>query len=300
MTLPFVTVDVFTTEPFGGNPLAVVLNADALNDADMQRIAMEFNLSETTFIRTPKDPANAADGRIFTPRAEIPFAGHPNVGTAFVLASSRDDKPSDLVFEGQAGLVRLSLLRDDDGTLTGAELAAPQVFARGEDFSPEQIAEVLALPADQIETANHLPCVISCGTPFATVEVKSREVLANARVRTDAYERHLPTSVATGLHVYTRDAGEGFDAEVRMFAPTVGVPEDPATGSANIAWMGLMASLENASEGHFSRVVSQGVDMGRPSVMHCKAEKVGGEVLQTWIGGSVVPMMTGIIDPAGS
>ncbi|MEL6109255.1 MAG: PhzF family phenazine biosynthesis protein [Planctomycetota bacterium] len=298
MKLRFITVDVFTTNAFGGNPLAVVLDADELGDAEMQRIAMEFNLSETTFVRSAKDAANTAEVRIFTPRAEIPFAGHPNVGTAFVLANQRGDEPSELVFEGRAGLVRLDLLRRDSGVLLGARLAAPQPFSRGIDLPPEQIAEVLALSVDQIELANHPPCVVSCGTTFATVELKTRADLAEVRVRSDAYERCLPIETATGLHVYTREAGDGLDAEARMFAPTMGVPEDPATGSANIAWMGLMASLEDADAGRFRKTVSQGVDMGRPSILDTEAEKLGGKVVQTWIGGSVVPMMTGTIEPA--
>ena len=298
MNLRFVTVDVFTDQAFGGNPLAVVFDAETLSEEEMQRVAMEFNLSETTFVRTPKDAANTAEVRIFTPRAEIPFAGHPNIGTAFVLASERG-LTQDLTFEGRAGLVHLNLLQDESGLLSGARLAAPQRFSRGIDLSAADIAEVLALDVDQIETANHAPCVVSCGTRFATVEVKSRAALANAKVRNDAYDRVLPVETATGLHVYTRDAGD-VDAEVRMFAPSFGVPEDAATGSANIAWMGLMASLETENDGHFERVISQGVDFGRPSILRAEAKKSRGDVVQTWIGGSVVPMMTGTIRPASS
>ena len=298
MKLRFVTVDVFTSQAFGGNPLAVVLSAECLSDDAMQQIAMEFNLSETTFVLPPTQSHHTAEVRIFTPRAEIPFAGHPNVGTAYVIANEREDKLTEVTLEGRAGLVRLDLLRDEASELTGARLAAPQPFSRGIDLSPVEIAEVLSLPADQIETSNHLPCVVSCGTTFATVELKSRKALAAARVRTDAYERVLPIETATGLHVYTRETGGEFDAEARMFAPSMGVPEDAATGSANVAWMGLMASLEQADVGHFQRVVSQGVDMGRPSVLHAEAEKRDGNVVQTWIGGSVVPMMSGTIEPA--
>lgn len=147
----YVTVDVFTDQPFGGNPLAVVLDAEGLSTAQMQALAAEFNYSETTFVLPPRDPAHAAQVRIFTPNAEIPFAGHPNVGTAFVLAGD-GRAAGDMVFEETAGLVAMRLLHEGGGVI-GAELTAPQRLARGADFVPAEVAAALGLAVEDIAGA---------------------------------------------------------------------------------------------------------------------------------------------------
>jgi|SRR5271168_3199521 len=162
MQVEFITVDVFTDRQFGGNPLAVVLNADKLTSAQMQSIAAEFNLSETTFVLPPTQSLHTAGVRIFTPRAEIPFAGHPNIGTAYALAtlgSSYGTAGSDmLVFEERAGLVRLDLIRDGV-SIVGARLTAPQPLLWGEEIAPEIVAAACSIGVDDIETANHRPCL---------------------------------------------------------------------------------------------------------------------------------------------
>jgi trans-2,3-dihydro-3-hydroxyanthranilate isomerase len=169
MQVEFITVDVFTDRQFGGNPLAVVLNADKLTTAQMQSIAAEFNLSETTFVLPPKQSLHTAEVRIFTPRAEIPFAGHPNIGTAYALAtlgSSYGTAGSDMfVFEERAGLVRLNLIRDGV-SIVGARLTAPQPLLRGEEIAPEIVAAACSIGVDDIETANHRPCLASSGMTF--------------------------------------------------------------------------------------------------------------------------------------
>src|SRR3954470_10853226 len=157
MQLRFVTVDVFTAERFSGNPLAVVLNAEGLSTGQMQAIAAEFNLAETTFVLPPKDAANTAHVRIFTPRAEMPFAGHPNVGTAFVVARAgslygRSIAGDRVVFEEKAGLVPITLLKDG-ATVSGARLAAPQPLSVGPDVSVELIARACALSVDDISSS---------------------------------------------------------------------------------------------------------------------------------------------------
>ena len=176
MRVQFQTVDVFTDRQFGGNPLAVIPDARGLSDARMQAIANEFNLAETTFVLPPDDPANTARVRIFTPRAEMPFAGHPNVGTAFVLA--RQDKicgsgfdGRNMVFEEIAGLVRMTL-DTDDGLATGAALAAPQQFRIIRDFDPAMIAQACSLDTSDIEARRHPPCLATCGAPFVIAEVR--------------------------------------------------------------------------------------------------------------------------------
>ncbi len=299
MQLEFVTVDVFTDRRFGGNPLAVVPDAQGLTAALMQSIAAEFNLSETTFVLPPRDAAHTAEVRIFTPKAELPFAGHPNVGTAFVLArhGTVHGRPigDHLVFEEQAGLVPIDLLKDD-GAVVGARLTAPRPLSRGSDIPVDIVAAACALAPGDMETAHHNPCVASCGTAFVFTELKTRQALATAQPRADVFARHLPIDGATGIHLYLRDRSDGVDICARMFAPLYGVSEDPATGSANVALAGLLASLRPEPDLNLQLRIAQGIEMGRPSLLEASAEKRGGRVTQTRIGGRCVAMMTGTIE----
>jgi trans-2,3-dihydro-3-hydroxyanthranilate isomerase len=306
MRLTFVTVDVFTDRAFGGNPLAVVLDASGLTSAQMQAIAAEFNLAETTFVLAPKDPSHTAQVRIFTPRAEMPFAGHPNVGTAFALAREgtchgRPVGAETMVFEEIAGLVPLEMIRKG-GAVTGARLAAPQPLALGETVAPEIVAEACGLAAGDIETRHHAPQLASCGAPFVFVELKERRVLAAARPRDEVFARHLPREKANGVHLYVQAAGQGgdnfgdVDIQCRMFAPRHGIYEDPATGSANVALIGLLAALRPEADLTLEKRIAQGVDMGRPSLLEARAEKSAGTVTATFIGGTCVPMMRGTLD----
>jgi trans-2,3-dihydro-3-hydroxyanthranilate isomerase len=296
LNLSFVTVDVFTDRQFGGNPLAVVPDGRGLTSAQMQAIAAEFNLSETTFVLPPLDAAHTAAVRIFTPRAELPFAGHPNVGTAFVLAragasAARPFAGDTMTFEEKAGLVRIELLRSGS-EITCARLAAPQALTVGETIAPAIVAAACSLSEDAIETRAHLPCIASCGTPFVFAELKSRDALAAARPRTDVFAEHIPVDRATGIHLYVHESG-GIDA--RMFAPLYGVPEDPATGSANVALIGLLAQLRPEPTLRLDRRITQGVVMGRPSMLDAAADKRDGVVAATFIGGACVPVMSGTI-----
>jgi len=299
MQIEFVTVDVFTDRRFGGNPLAVVPNADGLSAAQMQSIAAEFNLSETTFVFPPKDPAHTAEVRIFTPKAQLPFAGHPNVGTAFVVAgrgSAYGRTVGDpLLFEEQAGLVPVEVLRDG-GAIVGARLTAPRPLERGADVAPDIIAAACSISADDIETSRHVPCVASCGTRFIFAEVKTRVALAAAQPRPDIFAQRFPIDGTTGIHLYVRDAAEGVDIWSRMFAPQHGVAEDPATGSANVALAGLLASLRPETDLSLRVRIAQGVEMGRPSILDASAEKRGGTVIETRIGGRCIPVMKGTIE----
>jgi len=299
MQLDFVTVDVFAERRFGGNPLAVLPDGRGLTTAQMQAIAAEFNLAETTFVLPPLDAAHTAQVRIFTPRAELPFAGHPNVGTAFVLASRGACHGrvigDPLIFEEKAGLVRLDLLRDA-GAVAGARLTAPQPLTRGDDIAPDKVAAACSLDAADVETAQHTPCIASCGLPLAFAELKTRAALAKARPRTDAFIAHLPVERATGILIYVRDDSGGFNVQARMFAPLYGVPEDPATGSANVTLVGLLASLRPERDLSLKLRIAQGVDMGRPSVLEAAAEKKGGKIERLSIGGRCVNVMRGNIE----
>jgi len=299
MQLEFITVDVFTERRFGGNPLAVILDGSGVTTAQMQSIAAEFNLAETTFVLPPQDPSHTAAVRIFTPRAELPFAGHPNIGTAYVLASEGNSHGrtvgDPLVFEEKAGLVRLDLIRDG-AAIAGARLAPPQPLTRGEDVAPDVVAAACSLAPADIATANHAPCITSCGVSFVFAELKSRSALAAARPRADIFSEHLKADRATGILLYVRDNSGGFDLQVRMFAPLYGVPEDPATGSGNVALTGFLASLRPERDLTLKLRIAQGVDMGRPSLLEAAAEKRDGKLVAMSIGGRCVRVMRGALE----
>ena len=300
MQLTFVTVDVFTDQQFGGNPLAVVIDAGGLSSRQMQAIAAEFNLAETTLVLPPKDAAHTAQVRIFTPRAEMPFAGHPNVGTAFVLAREGEchGRPvggEAMVFEEAAGLVRIEFLRQGSAVV-GASLAAPQRLVVGDAVAPEVVAEACTIAVDDIETRHHQPCIAGCGVPLIFVELKERRALAAAQPRADVFARHLPRDRVTGIHLYVQAADASADIHCRMFAPLHGIPEDPATGAANVALIGLLAKLRPEPDLKLAKKIAQGVDMGRPSLLEARAEKTAGTVTATHIGGTCVPVMRGTLD----
>jgi trans-2,3-dihydro-3-hydroxyanthranilate isomerase len=302
MKLNFVTVDVFTGTQFAGNPLGVVLNAQGLSGGQMQAIAAEFNLAETTFVLPPKDAAHTAEVRIFTPRFEMPFAGHPNVGTAFALARigtsyGRAIDGESVIFEEKAGLVPISILKEGT-TVTGARLASPQPLTLGAQIPTDLIASACSLAVDDIESRNHPPLIASCGAPFIVAELKGRERLAAATARTDVFVRDISTLPVTSLFVYTRVAESGLDIRARMFAPHHGIPEDPATGSANVALIGLLAHLRPEPNLWISKTIAQGVEMGRPSLLQAEAEKRQGIVTATYIGGRCVPVMSGTLELA--
>jgi len=299
MQLNFITVDEFTDRRFGGNPLAVVLDGRGLATQQMQSIAAEFNLAETTFVLPPKDPAHTAEIRIFTPRAELPFAGHPNIGTAFVLArlgSANGSAVSDpIVFEEKAGLVKLELIRD--GTLVvGARLTAPQPLERSDDIALDVVAAACSIGVGDIETANHRPCIASCGNPLVFAELKTRSALAGAQPRPEVFSEHLRADRVTGILLYAFEHQRGVDIQARMFAPLYGIPEDPATGSGNAALAGLLASLRSETDLTLQLRIAQGVDMGRPSVLEAAADKHNGRITEMRIGGRCVAMMRGSLE----
>jgi trans-2,3-dihydro-3-hydroxyanthranilate isomerase len=300
MKLNFVTIDVFTSTQFAGNPLGVVLNAEGLSGGQMQAIAAEFNLAETTFVLPPKDPANTAEVRIFTPRYEMPFAGHPNVGTAFALARAgisygRAIGSDGVIFEEKAGLVPISFLTEGTKVI-GARLASPQRLTVGAEIPVELIASACSLSTEDIETRNHRPCIASCGAPFILAELKGRAALAGATARAEVFTHEISKLPVTSLFIYTQVEESGLDIRARMFAPHHGIPEDPATGSANVALIGLLAKLRAESELRLSKTIAQGVEMGRPSLLQAEAEKRDGIVTATYIGGRCVPVMSGTID----
>lgn len=291
-SLPFFTVDVFTNARFGGNPLAVVMGGEALDDATMQAVAAEFNLSETTFVLPPADPAHTARVRIFNRTAEMAFAGHPMVGTAFILAGLHPDL-AEATFEILAGLVRVRIERNAKGDPVGAAITAPQFLTVGEALEPEVIARVLRLTAGDVVTTTHPPVVASNGNPYVIAELTD-DALARCSPDLDAFRAALAAHPQAGnrfsVHVYCR---QGRTLRARMFAPIAGTWEDPATGSANAPLACLLLSLEPDREAAVF-TIHQGVEMGRPSLLHVEARR-GAEGIVATLHGTCVPIMRGEI-----
>jgi trans-2,3-dihydro-3-hydroxyanthranilate isomerase len=288
--------DVFTETRFGGNQLAVLPQAVGLSTQQMQEIAREFNFSETTFV-FPARAGHTRHVRIFTPAREIPFAGHPNVGTAFVLASAGEfgeiKSSLTVTFEEKSGLVSVTI-QEAGGKVTSCELTAPQSLSFGKTLPVELVAAAIAIDSQEIVTKTHGPQVASVGLPFIMVELRDRSVLERARISMSGFEGLAAEDVTPDVYLYTRGT-DGFDIRARMFAPLSGVPEDPATGSANCALAGLLAHYSQDPNGSFSWRIAQGVEMGRPSTLIARAEKKDAVVQTTRIGGAAVLVSEGTI-----
>lgn len=296
------TVNVFTGDRFGGNPLAVLTDARGLSDAQMQAIARDFNLSETTFVLPPDNPKHHARVRIFTPAHEMPFAGHPNVGTGFVLARAMDNPPEHLVFEEIAGLVRVHILRGPDKQINGARISAPQALSIGDAVPTEMAAACASLtPADMLTTA-HDPLIASVGTEFAIAEVASLEALARAAPDLAAFRAVAARTPVPGgqprfaLLLYVRRDGDATRLRARMFAPLGGVLEDPATGSACAALGALLTSLAPGENVDLHYEIEQGVEMGRPSLLIASGRKTAEGPVEATVAGSCVPAARGTLE----
>ena len=274
----YVTCDVFTDQLFGGNPLAVVLDAEDLTTGQMQAVAREFNYSETTFVLPPKDPAHTAQVRIFTPEGELPFAGHPNVGTAWVLAREASRRgeatPARFLFEEEAGLVPVSASPGG-----GFELMAPSMLKVGDPTSAETAAGLLGLVAGDVVGS---PRTASVGLGFLMVELVSSQALGRVKPSADYGGPH-----GGAIFAFTRDASRGFDLQARMFMnPAV---EDPATGSAAAACVAYLCDGEA-----LSLRIGQGIEMGRPSLLLARAERQADGV-RGFVGGGCVAMFEGLL-----
>lgn len=293
MKLIYYICDVFTTRQFGGNPLAVMPDGSGLSAQQMQRIAREFNFSESTFI-LPAQHGHSCQVRIFTPSREVPFAGHPNIGTAFVLDQIgflNADTP--IVFEEEAGLVRIQQSTLSNGETT-FQLAAPEHFYTGDTIPVDPVAEALSLSTDDIRIDTHLPTVASSGLAFVLVELASLGALERAKVDRSGFEKIASLGIMPDIHMYVR-SHDDFDIKARMFAPFDGVNEDPATGSANCALAGLLAAHHCPPSGQFSWRILQGEKMGRPSELLASAKKHDGKVTETGVAGSAVMFSKGEI-----
>ena len=295
----FFTLDVFTGRPFGGNPLAVVLDAERLGGEQMQAIAAEFNLSETVFVLPPAKVPGAKKLRIFTPRTELPFAGHPTVGTAFLLAKlgmvQLDSPDPVIVLEEAVGNVAVNVQLGPDGPIA-TQMAVPRMPELGPaPPSAQALAAMLALSVDDL-LPGHAPRAYSCGVPFLFVPLRGREAIARARIQSDLWEKTVSKGWASSVFVFTFDT-HAPEAQVhaRMFAPAFGIVEDPATGGAASALAGYLCDLEERN-GSFHWQIEQGFEMGRPSLIELEAVKSGGRVTAVRVGGRSVLMSEGWIN----
>jgi trans-2,3-dihydro-3-hydroxyanthranilate isomerase len=299
MTRRFQTLDVFTETALAGNPLAVVLDAEGLADPRMQAIAAEFNLSETVFVLEPRDAVNSARVRIFTPNRELPFAGHPTVGAAALIAHRR---ASDLlaaqdlriVLEEPIGDV-VCVARRRKGQALAAYFELPRLPQRLEDKPPStvQIAASLGLELQDIGFDGHEPSVYSAGAPYLLIPIRSLDAIGRAAPGV------MPWATKDGpaTFVYTRETErEGSAYHARMFGSAWGIYEDPATGSAVAAFAGVVQAFDRPRDGDSMLTIEQGFEMGRPSLIALGLVVENGALVSATIGGSVVIVSSGSLD----
>jgi trans-2,3-dihydro-3-hydroxyanthranilate isomerase len=289
--------DVFTDKKFCGNQLAVLPEAEGLSNSQMQQIAREFNFSESAFVFSP-ELGQTRKVRIFTPTEEVPFAGHPNIGTAFVLAKDGAfgdfREPVKVIFEERVGFVPITI-RYDAGNQIWCELSAPEELSIGDSVPTEFSASLLSLDTGDIVTTTHPPQVASVGLPFLFIELSSLDVLQRAKVNMPQFNRLIDRGIVTYIHMYVKRTDD-FDIRARMFAPIDGVPEDPATGSANCALIALLTYYDSETDTDNNWRISQGIEVGRPSVLNGRTEKRNGKITGVWIGGNSVLISEGIIE----
>ncbi len=297
----FLTADVFTDRIFGGNQLAVFPDGRGLTTTQMQSTAREFNFSETVFVLPPDFPAHARRLRIFTPGAELPFAGHPTIGTAFVLGSIGDlrleEEWTRIVLEEGVGPVAVRI-RAEGRRPVFVQLTAP----RPPEFGPPaparaDLAAMLSLDTGDLLDDPNGPQGVSCGLPYLFIPLVSRDAVRRARLRLDVWDKVLARYWSPHPYIFAFDPEiPGHDLRARMFGPAVGVAEDPATGSAATALGGYLGVRDPRSAGTLRYVVEQGFEMGRPSLLEIEVEKKAGTIAEIRVGGSSVLVSEGTIE----
>ncbi len=299
MQLAYHSLDVFTDRPFSGNPLAVVLDADRLATDAMQAIAREFNLSETVFVQQPTNPAHTAKVRIFTPAAELPFAGHPTIGAAILIAELRATGPGGdldaiVSLEQSIGIVRVGV-RLRRGQAAFAELDAPKLPEETGVLPPDdRLAAAFGLLPREIGFANHRPTLLAAGNSFAFVPVASLQAMARATVNPQHWAAATDGQRPVGAFLYCRETVHTTSSfHARMFAPDSGVPEDPATGSAAAIFAGVISRFDALPDGQHRRVIEQGFEMGRPSIINLAFDIEHGQLRAVRVGGNAVRVAEG-------
>lgn len=294
MQLNYHTLDVFTERRFCGNPLAVVHEADVLSTEQMQAIARELSLSETVFVMKPENPAHSARIRIFTPAREVPFAGHPTLGTAVLLAELRapegnGEHDAIVALEEGIGTVRVGV-RLRPGAAPFAEFDAPRLPQQAGMLPPvEHLAAGLGLIPSEVGFENHKPTCYAAGNAFAFVPVASLEALNRARINGGHWSAAFDEQGLVGAYLYTRQCVHTTSAfHARMFAPAAGIAEDPATGSAAVNFAGVIHHFDQLTDGVHRRTVEQGYQLGRPSLISLTLTVSHTKLVTVRIGGSAV------------
>jgi trans-2,3-dihydro-3-hydroxyanthranilate isomerase len=294
----YLTADVFTDEPFGGNQLAVFPDATGIPEHRLQDVAREFNFSETTFVFPAQDRGHTRRVRIFTPGTELPFAGHPTIGTAHVLAATGDvpltGELTRIVLEETVGPVPVTI-RAEGGRPVYCELTTAKLPEEGPPApSREALAPALSLEPDDLLDGEWAPRAWSCGVPYLFVPVRDRDAVARSRVSLDAWERALAGTWAPEVLLFARDGERaGSDLHGRMYAPGFGIAEDPATGSAAAALAGYLARRDGRRDGTLRWRLEQGFEMKRPSILDISADVANGEVTAVRVGGASVIVCEG-------
>ncbi len=306
MSYRYYTADVFTNEMFGGNQLAVFPEATGITEAQMMSITREFNFSETVFVFPASDPAHSRRIRIFTPGAELPFAGHPTVGTAFVLAATGEipfaGGEERIVLEEGVGPVPV-LIRGTPAKPTFTRLTTAKLPEKTESpIDASDFARLLGLPKEDVLSGDLRPEIHSCGVPFLIVPIRSAEALANSRIQPSVWDSISTLARIPELYLVTQDSWASRGAtepiapgivRARMFGPGLGIVEDPATGGAAAALSGYLASRAATGDSSLHWTIFQGVEMGRPSKLELEVERHGGEISAVHVGGESVLVSSG-------
>jgi trans-2,3-dihydro-3-hydroxyanthranilate isomerase len=298
MNARYLTADVFTDARFGGNQLAVFPDAREISPELMPHIAREFNFSETTFVLPPDDPSHTARVRIFTPGGELQFAGHPTIGTAHVLASIGAVKltgpDTHIVLEEGVGPVPVSIHSANDAPESAKLTAAKLPEVGPPPPSANTLAAMLSLAPGDVLDGDMRPQSISCGTPFLFVPLRDRAAVGRARLELDLWESALSGYQTNKVFLFAKGGDRPTsDLHARMFAPGIGIAEDPATGSAAVGLAGYLGSRDPLTDGTLRWVVEQGFEMGRPSILEVEADKKGGEITAARVGGRTVLICEG-------
>jgi len=299
-TYRYHTVDVFTSRPFAGNPLAVVPDARGLDGEQMQMLAREFNYSESAFVLPNAESEETFRVRIFTPTEELPFAGHPTIGTAFILAATGamalDREIMEVTFLEGAGRVPVRV-EAAQGRPLRAELTAPQPFSsRPAEVDPGDLAAAIGLEENDLMGTEEPPLVIGCGLPFLLVPLRGLEAARRAVLHLEVWERRVGIRTTAGIYLMAREVEGNADVHVRLFAPDVGVSEDPATGSAATALAGYLAQREHRVNGNLSWTIEQGLEIGRPSRLEISSDKKDGSILALRCAGACVRVFDGTFE----
>ena len=305
----FKTVDVFTNRAFLGNPLAVFLNCESLTKEQMQSIASEIGYSETAFIFSPQNPYNSAMVRIFTPVSELPFAGHPNIGVAFLLSRYPQYIPGNLregklTLEQQAGNVEASATIDEMGQVVGSEIIAPENYNLFELLPMERVSRAIGVSMSKISKGKFEPKIASVGLPFGIVKLDSVNSLSACKASIAEFQnldkdfKYPGDGFSILAYADSTVEEKGFDISLRarVFCPLMGIEEDPATGSACAALAGFLLSIAESTRNKISVAITQGVEIGRRSQIYATAMKDSNQKITVKIGGSCVEVIDGVLE----